>query len=51
MAFAAVARGAAGAVTDNAVEQRAAEDIGGSRKTCGQKIASADDYFMFHYKQ
>jgi len=49
MAFAAVAHGAAGAVTDHAVEQRAAEDIGGSRKACGQEVEPTGNRFLFHY--
>ena len=47
--FAAVALGTAGAVTDDAFEQRAAENVGGVGESRGKAIALAGNRRLFHY--
>jgi hypothetical protein len=47
--FAAVAPGAAGAVTDEALEQGAAEDVAGAGEARGKATAFADGPRLFHY--
>ena len=46
--FAAVAPGAAGAVTDDALEQGAAQDVAGVGEARGKAIAFADRLRLFH---
>jgi len=47
--FAAVAPGAAGAVTDEAPQQGAAEDVAGAGEARGKAIAFAGSLRLFHY--
>jgi hypothetical protein len=46
--FAAVALGATGAVADDALEQRAAENVAGVREVRSKAVALADDRGVFH---
>ncbi len=49
MSFATVAFRTACTVTDDSLEQRAAEDVSGVGKTRGESIALAGSRVMFHY--
>lgn len=48
MAFAAGADGTTGAVANAAMEQRAAEDLGGGREGGGEFSSGLDDRFLLH---
>jgi hypothetical protein len=49
MAFATGAFGAACAMANKALEQRAAEDIAGLRETGEEAVTSLDDLLMIHH--
>ncbi len=48
MTFASVALGAAGAVADDAFEQRSTEDVAGLGEACEEAVAIADGLLMIH---
>jgi len=49
VAFAAGAFWAAGAMTDGALEEGAAEDIGGIGEACEEAVAALDDPLVIHH--
>jgi hypothetical protein len=49
MAFPAITLGAAGPVTDCPLEERAAKDVAGIRKRCGEAITFSKNSCSIHY--